>query len=153
MGCRRGCVEQETDGSWVRDRQAGPEGDFDRAASRHPDHWSQFPDRAWSGRATARIKPESIPGDKFFLAAGGKPVGLCPERRRINAAGGRQRMKSGDKCGNNIGILRGSASGRGWKSPHASSAAVDSGAVPGNDSAAAEAAKAVAADAGADEDG
>ena len=39
--------------------------------------------------ATARMKPESIPGDKFIQASGRLPVGLCPERTRRIAAGGK----------------------------------------------------------------
>jgi hypothetical protein len=66
-------VEQEADGSWVTGRQAGAELGFSPAAPRQTGHPFLKSGRLsslagiWAGRTrTARIKPESIPGDKIY---------------------------------------------------------------------------------------
>jgi hypothetical protein len=60
---REGRVEQEKDGSW-----AG-------SWAMHRKVWPEPGPDISNGHDQAR----RIPGDKFFQAAGSKPVGLCPE--------------------------------------------------------------------------
>lgn len=92
LGCQvhvpsEGRVEQEADGSWVTIRQAGAELESSgRTCGNRVLHLSVRPEPG-PGELNGPGQAKSIPGDKFFQAAGSKPGLPVPERTRLFAAG------------------------------------------------------------------
>ena len=125
-----GCVEQEADGSRDPEQGAGDSG--------HAKIWPCFQSLGWNDR-----QPGPFPETNLFSGARHGRVCLCPERRRVCGSG-----RAKDECGNEFGVFVAAAGSSGWQPYNAAAPAVDPDPVSADDSPAAEAAKAVAVDAG-----